>query len=142
MSTALDATAGKTKLGNLDYNIAALACYVPVMGINAIASLAFFFTEPKESKLVRFHAVQGLFVVGGLFVAMFADVLLSVVFGVIAGFINSGMLMTLASLASSLLMLLVLVAFLAAEALGMYMAFQGKVFRIPVIGQIADKMTG
>src|SRR5207253_9303060 len=52
--------AGKTKVGDLDYKTAALLCYVPVCLVNLIASIVFLNSEPRESRFVRFHAMQSL----------------------------------------------------------------------------------
>ena len=50
---------GKTVLVELPYNIAAAVCYVPFL-LNILAPAAWLYSEPKENRFVRYHAVQGL----------------------------------------------------------------------------------
>ena len=50
---------GKSVFG-LDQNIAALLCYLPIMFIHLIVSIAVI-AQDKENKIVRFHAFQSLF---------------------------------------------------------------------------------
>lgn len=59
----------KTVLVELPYNLAAAICYVPFL-LNILAPIAWLYSEPKENRFVRYHAVQGLL----LGVAFFAVV--------------------------------------------------------------------
>lgn len=133
----------KTKVGGLDGNLAAAACWLPLGSLNIIASLVFFFTEPPESKLVRFHAVQSLMfqvaVIGASF--MFGVVIAVLQVGAI--FIDdSGTLVAISGLITVLLAFALVFAILGTSLLCMYKAFKGQIFRVPIIGQIADRITG
>jgi hypothetical protein len=54
---------GQTKVLNLNYNTAALLCYIPTCCclINLIPCIIWLASEPRENKFLRFHALQGLF---------------------------------------------------------------------------------
>jgi uncharacterized membrane protein len=130
---------GKTKTLNLDYNVAALLCYVPVCCIHFIASLLFFFTEPKESRLVRFHALQSLLFTGVLIVVYI--VLWIVGIGAVIGSSTdpSGAAGAGASILLTLvfwgLALVVLILYIVL----MIKAYQGQMWKLPIIGNIAEK---
>src|SRR3989442_1106062 len=58
--------ANKTKVLNMEYNTAGLLCYIPTCCcfVNLIACILFFATEPRENRLLRFHALQGMLLAG------------------------------------------------------------------------------
>ena len=62
MSDELMVIEGKTQTGQLDFKMAAAACYLPFSFIHLIAAGIFLATEPKEHRFVRFHAIQSLLV--------------------------------------------------------------------------------
>lgn len=115
----------KTKLLGLEQNIgAALGYFIGLL------SLLFIFMEPKENRFVRFHAFQVLFF--GIAMSLLATVL-----GVGVGIIvyaapDMAMFAALLFLPLSLVGLMGLV--------GAFKAFQGKAWKIPVIGGLAEKM--
>jgi uncharacterized membrane protein len=116
---------GKTSTG-LQANVAGLLCYV----LGWITGLVFFLIE-KENKFVRFHALQSMIVFGGLFV-------LSIAIGMFTGIFaaaGAGFLIPLLSLINGLLALVGLVLWV----LLMIKAYQGEKFKLPVIGDIAEK---
>lgn len=119
---------GKTALG-LDANIGAMLCYVPVCGINLIYSIIVLVID-KTNKTVRFHAVQSLLLTAAYIVAVFG---VSIVGGIIAQV--SGALGALISMLSFLL----IIAFLGLMIYGCIRAYQGQTFRLPTIGEMADK---
>lgn len=49
----------KMVLVDIPYNLAAAICYVPIL-LNVLAPAAWLYSEPKENRYVRYHAVQGL----------------------------------------------------------------------------------
>lgn len=119
----------------LDENIAALLSYV----LHFISGLIFFFIE-KDSRLVRFHAMQaiilgGLFFVGS-FVLGFAYFVIVVVVSQI-----SGMLGTLVGLLVGLLIFVFYAAIFVGWIMGMVKAFQGQYFKLPVLGNFAEKFS-
>jgi uncharacterized membrane protein len=103
----------KTSSG-MDQNVAGLLCYVA----GWITGLIFFLIE-KENRFVRFHAMQSIITFGGLTV-------LSIALGMIP-FVNLVLLPILAIL--QLILWIVL----------MVKAYQGQLFKLPMIGDIAEK---
>ena len=103
---------GKTSLG-IEPHVAGLLAYVGVV----VTGIIFFVLE-KENKFVKFHAMQSILVS----VAMF---LVSVVLSFMP------LLAPLVNLAS-----------LALWIVCMIQAYQGKWFRLPVVGDIAAKQAG
>jgi uncharacterized membrane protein len=126
--------AAKSSTG-LDENIAALLSYI----VHFVSGLIFFFIE-KDSRLVRFHAMQStllgaLFVVGWI-VLMFVWFFVTVIASQISGLLGS-----LLSLVIGLLMFVFGAALLVGWIMGMVKAFQGQYFKLPVIGNFAEKFS-
>jgi uncharacterized membrane protein len=130
----------KTKTGSLDSNVAAMLCYLPVAGINLIASIAFLATEPKDNKLVRFHAIQALFLLGSVIVLGSCLGVCAGLLPVVAASVDDDLALA-GSIGTIVFSLLFAFGALGTYALCMYQAHQSKIFRIPVIGQIADRMS-
>jgi uncharacterized membrane protein len=103
----------KTSSG-MTQNLAGLLCYLA----GWITGLIFFLIE-KENRFVRFHAMQSLITFGGLGVLLF---ILS--FVPILGWL--------------VMMGLYVVGFVLWVVL-MIKAYQGEMFKLPVIGDIAEK---
>ncbi len=129
-------SAGKSALG-LDANVAAGLAYLPVCAINLIMSIIILATD-KTNKLARFHAVQSLLLLGAaivigipLYIIMFVGIFVDAAIGlpIISG------LASLALLVFGLGILIFLV-------LACIKAFSGQVYKIPVIGNLADKYSG
>ena len=134
VSSQPPAQAGKSSTG-LDENIAALLSYV----FGWVSGLIFFLIE-KDSRLVRFHAMQSLlFNVLVAVVGIALWIVLFVVF-MIASQI-SGALTTLLSLVSILVWGVFLLAILAGFILCLVKAFQGQYFKLPLIGNFAEKFS-
>ena len=128
------AQAGKSSTG-LDENIAALLSYV----FGWVSGLIFFLIE-KDSRLVRFHAMQSLlFNVLVAVVGIALWIVLFVVFMIVAQV--SGALATILSLVSVLVWGVFLLGILAGFILCLVKAFQGQYFKLPVIGNFADKFS-
>lgn len=107
----------RTTSSGLPENVAGALAYFlgPITGI-------LFLVLEKESKFVRFHAMQSLIVFGGLFVA-----------NIVLGFIPllgwfTGMLLSLGGI---LLWVVLLIK-----------AYQGEMYRLPYVGEIAEKQLG
>lgn len=113
----------KSALG-LDGNITALIGY-PI----GIVALILLFIE-KDNKFVRFHAIQSL-LFWVVFTVLF--IALAVITGILA--FVSGTLATL----FSLLYFLALIACFGGLILLAFKAYQGEMFKFPVIGGMADK---
>ena len=127
-------TEAKSSTG-LDENIAALLSYV----FGWISGLIFFLIE-KDSRLVRFHAMQSLLfnvlvgvVVFVLWIVLF--VLLLVVSQI------SGTLSTLFSLVSVLIWAAISIGILVAWIMCLIKAYQKQYFKLPIIGNFAEKFS-
>jgi uncharacterized membrane protein len=130
---------GKTQTLGLDYNIAAGLCYVPVCAINLISSILWIVTEPKTNKMVRLHAFQSLFL--GIVGVVFA-IVLSIVFGIlgaVAGAADSGALAFVIGIVSLLIWVVFVIFMLAMVIMGLVKGFQGQYWKMPIIGNIAEK---
>jgi len=119
----------------LDENVAALLSYVATW----ISGLVFFVIE-KDSRLVRFHAMQSLILSVVFFVGMIALWIAWVVIALIAGQI-SGVLGTLVGIVVFLIILVFGLACFVGWIMGMIKAFQGQYFKLPVIGNFAEKFS-
>ena len=100
---------GKTSTG-MQPNLEAFFCYL----FGFITGLVFYLVE-KENKFVRFHAMQSILVFGALFVAGFLILLIPV--------LNIAFL-----LAQTALWIILMV-----------MAYQGETFKLPIVGDIAQR---
>jgi uncharacterized membrane protein len=125
---------GKTALG-LDNNVGALICYLGnlVCAMGLIYSIIVIVTD-KSNKLPRFHAFQSVLMsVAGLVIILPCYFLI---------FMLAIMNSTITSLLAGLLGL-----FLAVVGIGIFVftiisaikAFNGEVYKVPVIGNLADK---
>ncbi|HTY44464.1 MAG TPA: DUF4870 domain-containing protein [Patescibacteria group bacterium] len=104
---------GKTSIG-MQANVAALLSYL----VGFITGIIFYVIE-KENKFVRFHAMQSIIAFGGLFV-------LNMVLAFIP-FIG-WVLMPVVSIVSLILWILLMVK-----------AYQGESFKLPIVGDMAEK---
>ena len=132
----------KTKVLNLEYNTAALLCYIPTCCclVNLIAGILFFATEPRENRLLRFHAMQGMLLAGVWIIVWIVFTILSIALGVSTSFAPGGDLVRASGgLLVLLIRLVVGVALLAVHIMGMVKANQGQMWKLPIIGDIAEK---
>ncbi len=121
---------GKTALG-LDLNVGALVCYLNIcIPAGLIYSIIVLVTD-KTNKLPRFHAFQSLLLTAIAFVLY----LVVMVLGFVAAAANSSIL--------GLLITLIYVVFglglLAAVIFCAVKAYQGALFKLPIIGDMAEK---
>lgn len=105
---------------NMDPNTAAGLSYI----LGWITGLIFFLSE-KQNRFVRFHAMQSILVSVAIIVVYMVVFILSLlpVIGLIACFLNP-----LIGLAAFVLWIILLIQ-----------AFQGKYFKLPVIGDYAER---
>lgn len=123
---------GSTAMLSVDYNVASLLCYCPLMPINIIASILWLATEPKENKLVRFHATQSLIMLCGLIAANFAFMLLSFlkIIPFIGGIISMGL---------GLLGFVVWGGYFLVSIMLMAKAHSREMYKLPYLGDLADR---
>lgn len=119
----------------LDENVAAVLSYV----FNWVSGLVFFLIE-KNSRLVRFHAMQSLILAVVFFVGMIALYIVWFVLAIVASQI-SGILGTLVGLVVGLIIFVFFLACVIGWILGMVKAYQGQYFKLPVIGNFAEKFS-
>ncbi len=128
---------GKSAIG-LDGNLAAALGY-PI-GILAIICLIM----DKENKFVKFHALQAILLYVALIAIWIALVVLSIILGVIgiaasAAGSAGGALGSIIGLLWTLVWLAVFLGALIAIILGAVKAYGGNYFKIPIIGNMAEK---
>lgn len=121
---------GKTALG-LDINVGSMLCYLPICLVSLIYSIIVIVSD-KENKSVRFHAFQSLLLTGIYIVAIFA---VAIVGGILGGITGSGAVVSL----FSLLYFAVIGAFLLLMIIGCVKGFQGGSYKLPIIGDMAEK---
>ncbi len=125
--TANAAAPGASSIGMQPNVAAGLGYLVPIIG------LIFFFIE-KQSRFVRFHGAQVILLDILSIVWLFVIIIVSV----FAALANSSGLFLGVSCLTWVGYLAIFVVWLIA----MIQAFMGKTFKIPVIGDLADRMTG
>ncbi|MGZ9583425.1 DUF4870 domain-containing protein [Paenibacillus marinisediminis] len=98
----------------LDQNIAGLLCYL----LGAVTGIIFLILE-KNNRFIKFHAMQSLLVFGGLFVL-----------NIVLGFIPIlGWILSVVIYPIGVILWIVL----------MVKAYSGKWFKLPIVGDIAEK---
>ena len=129
---------GKSALG-LDGNVAAALGY-PI-GIIAIICLIM----EKENRFVKFHALQSILLHVGAIVLMIAMWIISAVLlvgGIAASAAtNSGAFGGLASMLLGLIWFVFVILYLVGLILSAVKAYQGNWFKLPLIGNMAEKWT-
>ena len=128
------AQAGKSSTG-LDENIAALLSYV----FGWVSGLVFFLIE-KDSRLVRFHAMQSLLfnvLIGVVITVMW--VLFFVVLLVVSQI--SDVLSGIFSLVATLLWIAISIGILIAWIMCLIKAYNRQYFKLPIIGNFAEKFS-
>jgi uncharacterized membrane protein len=129
---------GKSALG-LDGNVAAALGY-PI-GIIAIICLIM----EKENRFVKYHALQSILLHVGAVVVMIALwVISAVVFvgGVAASAAtNTGAIGGLAGMLLGLIWFVFVIIYLLGLILSAVKAYQGNMFKLPIIGNLAEKWT-
>jgi len=125
---------GKSSTG-LDENIASLLAYIA----GWVTGLIFFLIE-KNSRLVRFHAMQSILLnVLVIIVAIVVGIVISILVLILGQL--SGALAGIASLLSVLFWLVFGIAVLLAWVLCLIKAYQGTMYKLPIIGEYADKFS-
>ncbi len=126
----IGAPAGKTKVLNLDYNVAAMLAYLPICCVSLICSIIWIASEPKENKFLRFHALQSLFLTGASIAIFFCLWIVSIVAAKI--FFLFGLLILLLEIALGAVFLILFI-------MGCVKGYQGQMWKVPFIGDMAEK---
>lgn len=119
----------------LDENIAALLSYI----FGWVSGLIFFLLE-KDSRLVRFHAMQSI-LLNVLAIVLVFVVWIATVVMVIVGAAVGDILGTLFTLLATLIWVVFGIGMLIAVILCLVKAFQGQYFKLPIIGNFAEKFS-
>jgi uncharacterized membrane protein len=133
---------GKTKTLNLEYNTAALLCYLPgcCCLINLVPCIIWLATEPKENRLLRFHSLQGIGLAIVWVICWILFTIISIVFGMGMSFTpGSSVAYAGGGLILLLIRLVVGVGLLTIHIIGMVKANQGVMWKLPIIGDMAEK---
>ena len=119
----------------LDENIAALLSYI----FGWVSGLIFFLIE-KDSRLVRFHAMQSIMFNVLVYILLFVVWIATFVLWMVAAAIGDvfGMIV---GILSFLLWTVFGVGVLIAAILCLVKAFQGQYFKLPIIGNFAEKFS-
>ena len=133
-SPASPVSATKSSTG-LDENVASLLAYV----FGLVSGLIFFFIE-KDSRLVRFHGMQSTLLAGVFWIGEVALWILSTIIVLIISQV-SGLLGTLVWAVLMLLSFVLGIAALIGWVMCMIKAYQGQYFKLPVLGNFAEKFS-
>jgi uncharacterized membrane protein len=133
---------GKTKTLNMNYNTAALLCYIPTCCclVNLIPCILWLATEPRENRFLRFHSIQGLGLAAVWILVWVVFTILGIALGVSMSFTpggnafdaGGGLLLFLIRVCVGLVLLII-------HIVAMIKANQGQMWKLPVIGDIAEK---
>ncbi len=126
---------GKTALG-LDANVGALICYLGnlVCALGLIYSIVVIVTD-KTNKLTRFHAFQSvLLTVAGIVIGIPLYIIMFV--GI---FIDAQIGAPLLTMIMGLVLMVFGLAMFVLTVLAAIKGFQGQIYKVPVIGNLADK---
>ena len=119
----------------LDENLAALLSYI----VGWISGLVFFLIE-KDSRLVRFHAMQSILLNVVAAVLGIGIWILAAFTGLVVSYF-SGILGFLLSLLLGLVGFVVGIGILVGVVICLIKAYQGHNFKLPVIGNMAEKFS-
>jgi uncharacterized membrane protein len=133
-SPASPVPATKSSTG-LDENVASLLAYV----FGLVSGLIFFLIE-KDSRLVRFHGMQSTLLAGVFWIGEVALWILSTIIVLIISQV-SGLLGTLVWAVLMLLSFVLGIAALIGWVMCMIKAYQGQYFKLPVLGNFAEKFS-
>ena len=134
MSSQPPVQAAKSSTG-LDENLAALLSYV----FGWISGLVFFLIE-KDSRLVRFHAMQSLLLNVAALVIGIVFWIIAVTSSLVVGYV-SGILGFIVWIIMVLVGVVIGIGLLVAAIISLIKAFQGQYFKLPVIGNYAEKFS-
>ncbi len=129
---SLDSSSGTSSTG-LQPNIAALLSYVWI----PVTSIAFYLIE-KNSNFVRFHAMQSLlFGISATVLCIVLMIVLMITTGILSAV--STTIGSIFGIISMLVWLGIGLALLGGWLFSMFKAYQNQTFKLPVIGNLAEK---
>ena len=123
----------------LEPNLAAALSYIWIVGL-------IFFIIEKENRFIRFHALQSI-IYGVLWIVIvIVLVVINIIVAVLAGVASGAagdagaVVGLLVSLIAMLIWLVLPLAYLGTLILAAVKAYQGKTFKLPIIGNMAENI--
>ena len=135
---------------DLDANLVALLCYLG----NLVCFLGFILSiitvlQDKKNKLARFHAWQSIllslvpFIIGVvLFILIFAGSLIGAVIDTAIGFPIVSLIVMIISIVLYIVAIFASILLLVGQIVGAIKGYNGELFKLPIIGKMADKYSG
>lgn len=120
----------------LDQNVASGLAYVPFLFCHFIVSIGIIATD-KTNKLPRFHAIQSLLRTAVMMIGTIVFVIAIVVVMAIVAVSQVPALIVLIFLVYALFLLFAL-AWFVGLIISCIKGFQGQMFKLPIIGNLAD----
>ena len=121
----------------MDVNVAAGLAYLPVCLCHLIFSIAILATD-KVNKLARFHAIQSLLISAAMLAGYVVSIILIAIIVMIGAVLRVPAFAFLSFIVYIALILYIIAVFVGL-VIAMINAFQGKIFKLPIIGNMADK---
>ena len=134
VSSQPPAQVGKSSTG-LDENVAALLSYL----FGLVSGLIFFLIE-KDSRLVRFHAMQSILLSATAFIGFIVLWIAWIVIAIILAMISE-VLASIVGIVLGLLIFLFWIAILIGVVMCLIKAYQKQYFKLPVLGNFAEKFS-
>lgn len=130
---------GKTAL-DLDSNLGAMICYLGniLCGIGGLIYSILVVVQDKTNKVPRFHAFQSIFLSAAGVVLWFVYIIGFMIALAIDATLGVPIFFFLVWLVVVLIGLAILVGWIMAAV----KAYQGQIFKLPLIGNLADKYSG
>jgi uncharacterized membrane protein len=136
---------GRSALGNMEANAAGALAYIGIVGLILIII-------EKENRFVRFHAMQSLLygvgmgaLLGVLLIVVWIFSLVLVMIGAAMGSSGGGALAAIAALIAMIVWIaaitLVPLLILGGLIFGAIKAYNGEMYRLPIVGALAEKLT-
>jgi uncharacterized membrane protein len=121
---------GKSSIG-LEPNVAAALSYIGIIGL-------IFFLIEKESRFVRFHALQSILYAAMTTVLFIVIMILSMIVAFVLSLISNSLAML--GVLLYFLSLLLWPLYFIGLILGAVKAYQGQMFKLPIVGNMAEKV--
>ena len=134
VSSQPPAQVGKSSTG-MDENVAALLSYI----FTWVSGLVFFLIE-KDSRFVRFHAMQAILLGAGAAVLGIVLWIAWVVLALIMAMVSE-VLASLVGIVLGLVIFVFYIGILVAWVMCLIKAYQKQYFKLPVIGNFAEKFS-
>lgn len=135
---------------DMDANLVALLCYLG----NFVCFLGFILSiitvlQDKRNKLARFHAWQSILlslvpfvIVFVLFILIFFGSIIGAIIDSAIGFPIISLIVMIVSIVFYILAIVFSLLLLVGQIIGAIKGYNGELFKLPIIGKMADKYSG